>query len=73
MGGMKIDPWPLFQQIRCPVLILEGEVSENREYTELEKAASLMPGGSYSLIKDAGHLIPMEKPEEIASVIRDFF
>ena len=44
MGGMKNNPWPMFPRITCPVLVLEGETSENRLYTKLEKASSLMPG-----------------------------
>lgn len=73
MGGMKYDPWPLFPQIHCPVLVLEGENSENRIYAALEKASSLMPQGSYFQTIDAGHLIPMEKPNETANVIMEYF
>ncbi|MGB9439311.1 MAG: hypothetical protein WCB15_15310 [Desulfobacterales bacterium] len=28
--------------------------------------------GSYRLVADAGHLIPMEKPKEIFQIIADF-
>jgi lipase len=73
MGGMKNNPWPMFPWMACPVLILEGETSENRLYTKLEKASSLMPRGSYALIKEAGHLIPMERPKEVAPIILKFF
>ena len=72
MGGMKYDPWSLFPQIHCPVLVLEGENSENRIYAALEKACSLMPQGSYLRTVDAGHLIPMEKPNEMADIIMDY-
>ena len=72
MGGMKNNPWPMFPRITCPVLILEGETSENRLYTGLEKASSLMPRGSYALIKEAGHLIPMERPKEVTPIILKF-
>jgi pimeloyl-ACP methyl ester carboxylesterase len=73
MGGMKNNPWPMFPRITCRVLVLEGEISENRLYTKLEKASSLMPRGSYTLFKDAGHFIPMERPEEVTTVIKNFF
>ena len=32
MGGRQFDPWPLLPKISCPVLIVEGEKSENRRY-----------------------------------------
>ena len=73
VGSLRHDPWPLLPDISCPVLILEGEHSENRSFIDLKKATSLFPGASYRLIRNTGHLIPMEKPKEIAAIIREFF
>ncbi|MDD5711587.1 MAG: alpha/beta hydrolase [Smithellaceae bacterium] len=72
MGGMHYDPWPLLPKVSCPVLILEGEESENRSYIDLKKAVSLFPRAEYRLVAEAGHLIPMEKPQEIAAIIEDY-
>jgi pimeloyl-ACP methyl ester carboxylesterase len=71
MGGMQHDPWPLFPGIHCPAYILEGENSENRLYVDLKKASSLMPRGAYALMSHAGHLIPMERPQEAADRIAE--
>jgi len=73
MGGMQYDPWPDLAKVNCPVLILEGEVSENRKFIDLPKATSMFPKGTHQVIPGAGHLIPMEKPREIISNIRTFF
>jgi pimeloyl-ACP methyl ester carboxylesterase len=73
MGGMLFDPWPLIPRVGCPVLVLEGETSENREFIDLKKAAASMQNATYRLIEGAGHLIPMEKPGEITGLIREFF
>ncbi len=73
MGGTSYNPWPLLGKITSPTLILEGENSENRHYIDLKKAASLMQNGSYQQIKEAGHLIPMEKPAATADILREFF
>lgn len=72
MGSVKYDPWPLLPKVVCPVLVLEGEESENRVFIDLKKASSMFPGGLYRMIDGAGHLIPMEKPEEILKIIREF-
>ena len=72
MGGKSTNPWPLLKELTCPVLILEGEKSANREFIDLKKATSLLTDGRYKLIPDAGHLIPMEKPKEIAKIIEEF-
>ena len=73
MGGVRYDPWPLLSRVSCPILVLEGEHSENRAFIDLKKATSLFPQASYRLVPDVGHLIPMEKPGPIAVMIREFF
>lgn len=73
MGGIQYDPWPLLPQVTCPVLVLEGEQSDNRHFIDLKKISSLFPNATHRLIRDAGHLIPMEKPAETTTVIREFF
>jgi len=73
MGSMAYDPWPLMSGIECPVLLLEGETSENRPFIDLQKAAGRFPNGRYRLVEAAGHLIPMEKPTDTTALIREFF
>ena len=73
MGGVQYDPWPLLPQVTCPILVLEGEQSDNRHFIDLKNIASQFPDATHRLIRDAGHLIPMEKPEETTTVIREFF
>ena len=73
MGGMSYNPWLALQKITCPALVLEGRESENRRFIDLKKVASLMPRGEHRIIDGAGHLIPMEKPREIADIIDEYF
>lgn len=72
MGGMQYDPWPILANVQCPVLVVEGGASENRHYIDLKKAAGLFPQGSHAVVQGAGHLIPMEQPRAIATLIREF-
>ena len=72
MGGMAYDPWPMLPKIACPVLVVEGERSTNRSVIDLQLAVSKFQNGTYQLINSAGHLIPMEKPEEIIRIVRNF-
>lgn len=73
MGSVIKNPWPLLDQIACPVLVIEGGESENRSYIDLKKAASIFPKGSYAEVKGAGHLVPMEYPAEVTKLMKDFF
>jgi len=72
MGGTLNDPWPLLPRVKCPVLVVEGADSDLRGSLDLPAAASRFPRGRYQCIADAGHLIPMEQPAAILSVIRGF-
>lgn len=72
MGGWSTDPWPLMPTITCPVLVMEGEKSPNVGLVDVKRAVSMLPQGRYGSVAGAGHLIPMEKPAEIATVIKDF-
>ena len=73
MGGMQYDPWPLLSRVSCPVLILEGEKSDNRGFIAIDRVRSLIPDCAHHLVGGAGHLIPMEQPREATRLIREFF
>ncbi len=73
MGGLHFDPWPILPEIRCPVLVVEGETSENKRFIDLPKIASLIPAGGYHLVPDTGHLVPQERPMEVFRIFADFF
>lgn len=72
MGGMRYDPWPLLAKVSCPVLIMEGERSDNREFIDLGRVGSLIPDCTRHRVAGAGHLIPMEQPAEVTNLIRKF-
>lgn len=72
MGGLARDPWPLLKNIPCPVLVVEGGKSANIGLVDIQRAVAALPKGEYGAVADAGHLIPMEKPAEIALMIKNF-
>jgi lipase len=72
MGGWDINPWPLLEKLTCPVLVIEGEKTENKGLVDVQRAVSLLRRGKYQSIADAGHLIPMQKPRELAQIIKEF-
>ena len=71
-GRNEVQSLAAATEISCPILVVEGEKSVNRHLIDLKAAAAELPHGSYRLVADAGHLIPMEKPEEIIKIIADF-
>ena len=72
MGGWSRNPWPLLDKLTCPVLVVEGEKVANKEFIDLPRAVSLLRHGKYKSVTGAGHLIPMQKPKEVAQIIKEF-
>jgi pimeloyl-ACP methyl ester carboxylesterase len=72
-GRKRKKPMAIIIPLQCPVLIIEGGMSENRAFIDLKYAASLIPNGHYKMIEEAGHLIPMEEPEETLKAMAEFF
>lgn len=72
MGGKSTNPWPLLKKLDCPVLVVEGEKSANKEFIDLPRAVSLLSYGKYMSVSETGHLIPMQKPREIAKITKEF-
>lgn len=72
MGSKGYDPWPVLPGIQCPVLVLEGEHTENKAFIDYRKIAGMFPKGCYHKVENAGHLVPMERPKETARLIREF-
>jgi lipase len=73
MGGRQFDPWPLLPRVSCPALIVEGEKSDNKDFIDLDRIQALIPDCERRTVKDAGHLVPMERPREVTRIIREFF
>ncbi len=72
LGSRHFDPWPVLPDVLCPVRVVAGGQSDIRPFIKFEKASSMFPKGSYTLINDVGHLIPMEKPRTCIRIIKDF-
>jgi pimeloyl-ACP methyl ester carboxylesterase len=73
LGSSQENPWPVLSRVQCPVLVLEGETTENKGIIPFEEAAAAMPNGEFQIVKGAGHLIPMERPRKTQALIKDFF
>jgi pimeloyl-ACP methyl ester carboxylesterase len=76
--GSAEDIRPGFRLIEVPVLVLAGEVdiieSPEKMKTEIHDDLNSRRSGQAKLviIKGSGHLLPIEKPDEIASAVDEF-
>ncbi|MEJ2210297.1 MAG: alpha/beta hydrolase [Anaerolineae bacterium] len=69
---VPVDVWRDVSGLRVPVLFLRGGTSETFRPGAQARLARLLPHAETATVAGAGHLLPMEKPEETAAAIRAF-
>ncbi|MGZ5182915.1 MAG: alpha/beta fold hydrolase [Ramlibacter sp.] len=57
------------QEIRCPTLVVAASHDQLRSLEEARELQQGIPGATFELIEDSGHMIPIEAPERLAGVI----
>lgn len=69
---LKVDFLPELHRITCPTLWLRGENDPLISQENMEKAAGSTPKGTLMVIKDSGHLLPLEQPDKVNQAVKDF-
>jgi pimeloyl-ACP methyl ester carboxylesterase len=62
----------LVQEIQIPVLTAAGEADMPDFKRGAREIAELVPNGEFELIQGAGHLAPLETPEQFRKLLRGF-
>lgn len=71
--GTREDISAATSQVKVPVLVIAGELDENMSAEFLRGAiVEKIAGTRLEEIKGAGHLMPQEKPAEVARLVHDF-
>ncbi|WP_298728085.1 alpha/beta fold hydrolase [uncultured Ferrovibrio sp.] len=66
----RIDSRPYLPQYKLPTLVLCGRVDALTPIEVHEEMAALIPDAELTIIEEAGHLPPMETPDEVAAALR---
>jgi pimeloyl-ACP methyl ester carboxylesterase len=66
------DVWDEMRDLRVPLLLIYGAQSDTFSPRALAAMRRVLPNATYQRIEDAGHLVPLEKPGEVANTILDF-
>lgn len=64
--------WRDVPRLRTPALVLRGEHSDTFRPQAQARMGRLLPQARFTVIPDAGHLAPLEKPAKVGAVIRSF-
>jgi pimeloyl-ACP methyl ester carboxylesterase len=61
--------WDRLGEIACPVVVVGGADSDSHPAAFLEELAGRLGDATVAIIEDAGHFVPMERPEVVAGMI----
>ncbi len=65
--------WPDLKRCSVPMLAIRGALSEVVPDPTWSRWQRMHPEAQYMDIHDAGHLVPLQRPGEVASALSDFF
>jgi lipase len=71
-NSRSLDTWERLPEIRCPVLLMWGELTHGPFPALMEQVAARIPNVTTATIANAGHLAPMERPEAVADTVLSF-
>lgn len=69
--GNNVDTWDRLDEIECPVVLVAGEHSDTHSGPYLSQLQARFRSAHVDVIPSAGHLVPMEQPGAIASMVAD--
>jgi pimeloyl-ACP methyl ester carboxylesterase len=72
-NSTSLDIFSHMSRIDCPALVLRGEYTDLPIAVIAERVAQRIPCGSLMTIPDTSHFLAMEKPEDIARIIAEYF
>jgi proline iminopeptidase len=71
---LTFDLRPRLSKIRCPVLLLAGELDPVATIEDAEELAAALPADGLRFVRfpGAGHMLANEQPDEVLRLIREF-
>lgn len=66
------DSTPLLARIGIPVLVIAGDDDQIAPALGMRRMADAIAGARFVLVREAGHLAPLEQPQAVTEAMRDF-
>jgi pimeloyl-ACP methyl ester carboxylesterase len=70
--GLAVDLLPELGRIRCPTLVLGGELDPITPPADSEDIAAAIPDAEAVIVEGAGHGVFRDRPDEAVALIREF-
>ena len=68
----RIDSRPHLAAIRCRTLVVAARHDALMPMDLLEELARGIPGATLAIVEDSGHMAPLEQPQEVARLLREW-
>lgn len=68
----RIDLLDRLPELRCPVLLVGSEDDHKVDPADLRAMHARCPNSRLILLRDCGHMIPLESPLALATLLREF-
>lgn len=69
---VPLDIWQVVPQIETPTLAIRGARSDTLGDEAWQRWQALQPSAHFVELQDAGHLVPLELPRRLATLVHDF-
>ncbi len=69
---VRNDGYADLERIACPSLVVACRQDRLRSLAEIERMARHLPRARLEVIEDCGHMAPLERPHELASLLADW-
>jgi len=66
---VRRDGYVDLERITCPSLVVACRQDRLRSFAETERMAQHLPNSSFSILEECGHMAPLEKPRELATLL----
>lgn len=63
------DGYADLERIACPTLVVACRQDRLRTFAETERMAHHLPHAQFEVIEDCGHMAPLERPRELATLL----
>lgn len=64
--------WERLGEVGAPVLVVAGERSDSHGAVFVQRMTDLLPKARSKVVADAGHFLPMERPDRLAELVAGF-
>ena len=68
----RIDSRPALGAIACPTLLIFGEQDGITAMAHQHEMIAAIPEAQLELIRDCGHMVPLERPDAVLSLLSDW-